>query len=93
MRSALISTPFVSVPPVTYGGTELVVHELAEGLIERGHEVTLFASGDSVTAAKLVACSERSLRLDERVVDHEQPPEHGEAEGHVVVVRPEAIEG
>ncbi len=55
MRIALISTPFVSVPPATYGGTELVVHELAEGLIDRGHEVTLFATGDSRTSGELRA--------------------------------------
>jgi glycosyltransferase involved in cell wall biosynthesis len=47
MRIALISTPFVSVPPKSYGGTELVVHELACGLVARGHDVTLFATGDS----------------------------------------------
>lgn len=46
MRIALISTPFVSVPPRTYGGTELVVAELVRGLCER-HDVTLFATGDS----------------------------------------------
>jgi len=53
MRIALISTPFISVPPRTYGGTELVVHELAEGLVARGHAVTLFATGDSNTTARL----------------------------------------
>lgn len=53
MRIALISTPFVSVPPRGYGGTELVVHELAEGLAGRGHVVTLFATGDSRTSARL----------------------------------------
>lgn len=49
MRIAMISTPFVSVPPSSYGGTELLVYELTEGLIEQGHEVTLFATGDSRT--------------------------------------------
>jgi len=53
MRIAMISTPFLSVPPREYGGTELVVHELTEGLIERGHDVTLFATGDSQTSAEL----------------------------------------
>ncbi|HEX6937956.1 MAG TPA: glycosyltransferase family 4 protein [Longimicrobiales bacterium] len=53
MRIALVSTPFLSVPPRDYGGTELVVYELAEGLVDRGHEVTLFATGDSRTRAKL----------------------------------------
>ncbi|HET9949155.1 MAG TPA: glycosyltransferase family 4 protein [Longimicrobiales bacterium] len=53
MRVAMISTPFLAVPPKDYGGTELVVYELTEGLIERGHEVTLFATGDSETRAEL----------------------------------------
>ena len=60
MRIAMISTPFVSVPPKDYGGTELVVHELTEGLIERGHHVTLFAPGDSVTSAELIALFPRA---------------------------------
>lgn len=53
MRIALISTPFLAVPPNGYGGTELVVHELAEGLVRRGHAVTVFATGDSQTSARL----------------------------------------
>jgi glycosyltransferase involved in cell wall biosynthesis len=53
MRIALISTPFVAVPPNDYGGTELVVYELAEGLVRRGHDVVLFATGDSSSSAKL----------------------------------------
>jgi glycosyltransferase involved in cell wall biosynthesis len=53
LRIAMISTPFLSVPPRDYGGTELIVYELVEGLMERGQEVTLFATGDSVTKAKL----------------------------------------
>ena len=48
MRIAMISTPFVSVPPPRYGGTELIVAELVTGLAAAGHEVTLFATGDSV---------------------------------------------
>lgn len=55
MRIAMISTPFVAVPPRDYGGTELVVHELVEGLVAHGHEVTLFATGDSMTSAELRA--------------------------------------
>jgi glycosyltransferase involved in cell wall biosynthesis len=47
MRIAMISTPFVPVPPPDYGGTELVVHELVEGLLQRRHDVVLFATGDS----------------------------------------------
>jgi glycosyltransferase involved in cell wall biosynthesis len=53
MRIALISTPFVAVPPRLYGGTELVVHELAAGLIAGGHDVHLYATGDSRTTAEL----------------------------------------
>lgn len=55
MKIALISTPFVSVPPKDYGGTELIVHELAEGLVARGHEVTVFATADSSTAGHVEA--------------------------------------
>jgi glycosyltransferase involved in cell wall biosynthesis len=53
MRIAVVSTPFLAVPPRLYGGTELVVHELTEGLIEQGHDVVLFATGDSHTSANL----------------------------------------
>jgi glycosyltransferase involved in cell wall biosynthesis len=53
-----------SVPPVHYGGTERVVSVLTEELVRRGHDVTLFASGDSRTAAALVPCAARGLRLD-----------------------------
>ncbi len=55
MRIALVSTPFLSVPPRNYGGTELVVYELAEGLRRRGHDVTVFATADSSTSAQLRA--------------------------------------
>jgi glycosyltransferase involved in cell wall biosynthesis len=63
VRIAQISPLYESVPPMSYGGTERVVSYLTEELVRQGHEVTLFASGDSVTAARLVPCSERSLRL------------------------------
>jgi glycosyltransferase involved in cell wall biosynthesis len=53
MKIAMISTPFLPVPPRDYGGTELVVHELVEGLVRRGHQVTLFATGDSHTSGEL----------------------------------------
>jgi glycosyltransferase involved in cell wall biosynthesis len=53
MQIAMISTPFVPVPPRDYGGTELVVYELVEGLVDRGHEVTLFGTGDSHARARL----------------------------------------
>lgn len=53
MKIAIVSTPFVSVPPADYGGTELMVHQLVEGLSERGHEVVLFATGDSRSGGEL----------------------------------------
>lgn len=54
MRIAQLAPPFESVPPATYGGTERVVSTLTEELVRRGHDVTLFASGDSRTSARLV---------------------------------------
>jgi glycosyltransferase involved in cell wall biosynthesis len=65
MRIAQVAPLIESVPPQLYGGTERVISVLTEELVRRGHDVTLFASGDSWTTAKLVACAERSLRLDE----------------------------
>lgn len=53
LRIAQISTPFVDVPPVNYGGTELVVYNLTEGLVRDGQDVTLYATGKSKTSAKL----------------------------------------
>lgn len=53
MKVALVSPPFLSVPPRKYGGTELFLHALCEGLVERGADVTLFATGDSRAAARL----------------------------------------
>ena len=53
MRIAQVSAPWVSVPPSGYGGLEWVVAGLADGLVERGHDVTLFATGDSQTTARL----------------------------------------
>jgi glycosyltransferase involved in cell wall biosynthesis len=64
MRIAQVAPLYESVPPKAYGGTERVVSYLTEELVRRGHEVTLFASGDSVTTARLVAPTDRSLRLD-----------------------------
>jgi glycosyltransferase involved in cell wall biosynthesis len=57
------------VPPKLYGGTERVVSYLTEELVRLGHDVTLFASGDSQTSAHLEACTQRALRLDPRVLD------------------------
>ena len=63
MRIAQISPLIESVPPKLYGGTERIVSYLTEELVRQGHEVTLFASGDSVTAAELVPCAPTALRL------------------------------
>ena len=64
MRIAQVSPLVEPVPPVTYGGTERVVAYLTEALVDLGHDVTLIASGDSRTRARLVPASERALRLD-----------------------------
>jgi len=63
LRIAQVAPLYESVPPKLYGGTERVVSYLTEALVETGHHVTLFASGDSQTAAHLVPCSDSSLRL------------------------------
>ena len=69
MKIAQVAPLFESVPPHGYGGTERVVSYLTEELVRQGHQVTLFASGDSVTQAQLVAACARSLRLDQACVD------------------------
>lgn len=61
MRIAQVAPPFETVPPSRYGGTERVVATLTEELVRRGHEVTLFAAGDSVTSARLVPTVESAL--------------------------------
>ena len=64
MKIAQVAPLFESVPPRTYGGTERVVSYLTEALVEMGHDVTLFASGDSITSANLVSVVPASLRLN-----------------------------
>src|SRR2546427_11016253 len=73
MRIAQVAPLYEPVPPRLYGGTERIVSYLTEELVRRGHEVTLFASGDSQTAARLVAGAERAVRLrsEERRVGEE----------------------
>jgi len=63
LRIAQVSPLYEPVPPALYGGTERIVGYLTEELVERGHQVTLFASGDSRTGARLVAPAPRALRL------------------------------
>jgi glycosyltransferase involved in cell wall biosynthesis len=67
MRIAQISPLWERVPPFRYGGIELIVKLLTDELVRRGHEVTLFASGDSITDAKLKSVHDKALRLDPKI--------------------------
>jgi glycosyltransferase involved in cell wall biosynthesis len=69
MKIAQVAPLVESVPPLLYGGTERIVSYLTEELVGLGHDVTLFASGDSITSAELVPCCARALRLDPGVSD------------------------
>jgi glycosyltransferase involved in cell wall biosynthesis len=69
MKIAQIAPLWERVPPPAYGGIELVVGLLTDELVRRGHEVTLFASGDSLTLAKLISVHPRALRLDSTIRD------------------------
>jgi glycosyltransferase involved in cell wall biosynthesis len=69
MRIAQIAPLQECVPPKLYGGTERIVSYLTEELVRQGHDVTLFASGDSKTAAKLMPCCDLALRLNPSVKD------------------------
>jgi glycosyltransferase involved in cell wall biosynthesis len=69
MRIAQIAPLIESVPPRLYGGTERIVSYLTEALVAQGHDVTLFASGHSITSAKLVPCCAQALRLNPSVRD------------------------
>lgn len=64
MKIAQVAPLYESVPPKLYGGTERVVSYLTEALVQAGHDVTLFASGDSETSARLVPCCPKALRLN-----------------------------
>lgn len=69
MKIAQVSPLHESVPPLLYGGTERVVFHLTEELVKFGHEVTLFASGDSKTSARLIETTPKALRLDCNPID------------------------
>src|SRR5690554_2914615 len=69
MKIAQIAPLYESVPPRLYGGTERVVHYITEELVAQGHEVTLYASGDSVTNAELIPCCKAALRLSKSTID------------------------
>lgn len=64
MRIAQVAPLEVAVPPRRYGGTERVIYNLTEALVQRGHEVTLYASGDSITSARLVPFNERAFGFE-----------------------------
>ena len=64
MKIAQVAPLMESVPPRLYGGTERVVSYLTEELVRMGHDVSLFASGDSITSAQLVRCVPTAIRLD-----------------------------
>lgn len=70
MKIAQIAPLMESVPPRLYGGTERIVSWLTEELVAQGHEVTLFASGDSMTAANLMPCTLEAIRLSETMKDY-----------------------
>jgi glycosyltransferase involved in cell wall biosynthesis len=74
MKIAQIAPLAESCPPKLYGGTERIVSYLTEELVDQGHHVTLFASGDSITEAELVPCSDVGLRLNPHV--HDPVPHH-----------------
>src|SRR5215216_850083 len=69
MRIAQVAPPFESIPPAQYGGTERVVALLTEELVQRGHDVTLFASGDSRTSARLILTVDTALWRQDTVRD------------------------
>lgn len=73
MKIAQVSSLMEAVPPKLYGGTERIVAYLTDELVDLGHDVTLFASGDSVTRARLEAVSPRAMRLDDTVGDYLAP--------------------
>jgi len=73
MRIAQVAPLWESVPPKLYGGTERIVSYLTEELVRLGHDVTLFASGDSVTTARLEAACARALRLNTGIFNRDAP--------------------
>jgi len=73
MKIAQVSPLWESVPPKLYGGTERVVSYITEELVRQGHEVTLFASGDSTTSAQLVEACPKALRLNSGIFNRDAP--------------------
>ena len=73
MRIAQVAPLWESVPPKLYGGTERIVSYLTEELVRLGHDVTLFASGDSVTTARLESMCNHALRLNKGIFNRDAP--------------------
>ena len=73
MKIAQVSPLWESVPPKLYGGTERVVSYITEELVRQGHDVTLFASGDSVTSAQLMSACPQALRLNSGIFNRDAP--------------------
>lgn len=73
MRIAQVSPLWESVPPQLYGGTERIVSYITEELVRLGHDVTLFASGDSITSAKLESIAPQALRLNTGIFNRDAP--------------------
>lgn len=73
MRIAQVAPLWESVPPALYGGTERIVSYLTEELVRLGHEVTLFASGDSVTRSNLEVACPKALRLNTGIFNRDAP--------------------
>jgi glycosyltransferase involved in cell wall biosynthesis len=71
MKIAMLAPPWIKIPPAGYGGIEWVVHYITNELVERGHDVTLFASGDSLTNARLVSTFSREMpdRIGESMIE------------------------
>ncbi|HEU0113831.1 MAG TPA: hypothetical protein VFQ80_04115, partial [Thermomicrobiales bacterium] len=70
MRVAMLAPLVEAVPPKQYGGTERVIAALTEEFVRRGHDVVLFASGDSETSAALMPVCPTGLRLDNAIKDY-----------------------
>ena len=73
MRIAQVAPLWESVPPKLYGGTERIVSYLTEELVRLGHDVTLFASGDSITTARLEPVCDHALRLNKGIFNRDAP--------------------
>lgn len=97
LRVAMIAPPWYSIPPDAYGGIEWMVHWLVEGLVERGHAVTLFGAGESDTSARYVQTLPEapSDRIGDTFLDvgHAAAARRAIAEGHFDVIHDHTVTG